>query len=83
MAITLSTYIYPISEPINLSETLSYTLDNPRNDEEIEMVRNIIEPIIHKHIEDSKDSGFANLSLSTHFALEHLKKTMPDIKNNK
>ena len=39
----LTTYIYPIKAPHVLSETLNFTLDNPRTEEEIQLIRDYLE----------------------------------------
>ena len=42
MNIILTQYIYPIENPINLSEKLGLSFDNPRSEEEIEIVKRYI-----------------------------------------
>ena len=39
MEFLLTFFIYPLQEPLTLSKQLGFTLDNPRTDDEIEMVK--------------------------------------------
>ncbi len=70
MAITLTKYIYPIKEPIVLSKTLGYTIDNPRTKEEIQFIKDYISPALIKHFESSKPHY--NPMLSAAFAISQL-----------
>ena len=38
--IVLTKYIYPLENPIIISSELGYTLDNPRTEQEIELIKN-------------------------------------------
>ena len=42
MTFAISKYIYPLESSILLSESLNYTIDNPRTEQEIELVKNFI-----------------------------------------
>lgn len=46
MAFALTKYIYPLEAELALSELLNFTFDNPRTDEEIELVERFITPTI-------------------------------------
>ena len=38
-----TTYIYPIASPLELSQSLGFTLDNPRTSEEVEIIRRYLD----------------------------------------
>ncbi len=55
MDFILTTYIYPIKEPIEISLKMNFSLDNPRTDEEIRIVLAHIEKSLNSPDEIYKD----------------------------
>src|SRR5688500_17316605 len=70
MAFALTKYLYPLESQIELSAHCSYFLDNPRSEEEIELVRSFV----HKTL-DRKDSESNSMPLigRTSYSLDDLK----------
>ncbi len=49
MHFLLSTYYYPLSDPIALNENLKIYFDNPRTDDEIKLVKDAINNSLYVH----------------------------------
>src|ERR1700754_3727604 len=67
MAITLTSYIYPLKAEIVLSKHLGYSIDNPRTEEEIQFIKDYIGHALRRHWEASKPHH--NPILSAAFAI--------------
>jgi hypothetical protein len=67
MAITLTKYIYPIEKEIILSNELGYSIDNPRTEEEIRLLKDYIHPALKRNWENS--GPHYNPMLSAAFAI--------------
>ncbi|PTX63055.1 hypothetical protein C8N46_102456 [Kordia periserrulae] len=61
MNFILTTYIYPIKEEIQISKRFKFSLDNPRTNEEIKLVKAHLEKSLNSPEEFYKDRWSANL----------------------
>jgi len=61
MNFILTTYIYPIKKEIPISTKLKFSLDNPRTNEEIEIIKMHLEKSLNSPEEFYKDGYYANL----------------------
>jgi hypothetical protein len=71
MAITLTKYIYPLEKEIILSKHLGYSIDNPRTEEEILLIKEYIHPALIRNYENNQPNY--NPMLSAAFAIEQWK----------
>ena len=81
MAFALTKYIFPI-ESIIVSESSSYSFDNPRTPEEIKIVKDFIEKTINERDED-ETGMFAPQSTRLFLSLHDLKKNLEETGNHK
>lgn len=70
--IALTKYIYPLETPIILSSELGYTVDNPRTEQEIELIKNFITPSVTAEAEKSLAAGVAPAHVRVMLNLEYL-----------
>lgn len=74
--IALTKYIYPLETPIILSSELGYTLDNPRTEQEIELIKNFITPSVTAEAEKSLAAKVApahvRVMLNMEYLIDHL-----------
>lgn len=78
-SLALTKYIYPLENPIILSSELGYTLDNPRTEQEIELIKNYIAPSLKAEAEKSKTENIVPVSTRIMLNLEYLKQYLPTI----
>lgn len=71
-SIALTKYIYPLENPISLSGELGYTLDNPRTEQEIELVKNFIAPSVNAEGDKSMAMKVAPAHVRVMLNLEYL-----------
>ena len=72
MAIALTKYVYPLENSILLSQSLGYTLDNPRSEEEIKLISDFIA----KSLENYKPSKDYNPIFSLTYSISELRKAL-------
>ncbi|QXP52859.1 hypothetical protein [Cellulophaga sp. HaHa_2_1] len=72
MTFAITKYIYPLESSILLSESLNYTIDNPRTEEEIELVKNFITKSLDES--DEETSSMAGIGFRLALSLGDLKK---------
>ena len=74
--IALTKYIYPLENPIILSSELDYTLDNPRTELEIDLIKNFITPSVTAEAEKSLAAKVApahvRVMLNMEYLIDHL-----------
>lgn len=69
--IALTKYIYPLENPIILSSELGYVLDNPRTEQEIELIKNFIMPSVNAEAEKSMAVKVSPAHVRIMLNLEH------------
>jgi len=78
MTFALTKYIYPLETEIVLSHHLGYKLDNPRNDDEIRLVKARIEKSMDERDKDENDT-VAHILARVAFSLSDLKDKLKEI----
>lgn len=63
MNFILTTYIYPIDKEIQISKRFNFSLDNPRTEEEIQLVSSYLEKSMNSPSEFYQDGWNANLPI--------------------
>lgn len=72
MTFAITKYIYPLESSILLSKSLSYTIDNPRTEQEIEIIKNFIHEALVEV--EKKTNSMAVISFRLGLSIEDLKK---------
>ena len=81
MTFALTKYIYPLERKIVLSQHFEYILDNPRNNDEIRLVKERIEKSMDERDKDKNDN-VVDILARVNFGLSNLKDTLKEIEKD-
>lgn len=77
MTFALTKYIYPLESEIVLSKTLGFSLDNPRNDSELEIIKDFISETLEER-DREVTSKMAPLPIRVASSLDDLEKKLEE-----